>query len=149
MKRNLPPKTHFLHLLTPSLEGVHKLLSQKLSLYNRPGEPKIKFGAFCRDWFRSGINTLDLFGYNKEEIKYYQTRTPSYWSLRSFWNEKGAVLQIDSYQNITRQWNIALNMLRLRAKGFTSGKTVQTTIFLSPQITTQKITAIHFWQMAL
>ncbi len=68
--------------------------------------------------FRSGFENLDLFGYDRREIKYYRTRTPYTEIFALFGMKKEQFAKLLHTQNITKQWNIALNMLRLRNEGF-------------------------------
>ena len=88
--------------------------SYSLGLSNR----KLFFESSYKTGFKSGIDYLDLFGYNQDEIKYYHTRTPYTEIFALFGQKKEQYFRLLHTQNITRQWNIALNMLRLRDEGF-------------------------------
>jgi Putative porin len=68
--------------------------------------------------FRSGINSLDFFGYNHQDITYYWTRTPYTEIFGLFGMKKEQFSRILHTQNISKRWNIALNMLRIRSEGF-------------------------------
>src|SRR4051812_12481061 len=101
-----------------SMEGVQKYFPNNfpysLGLANR----KLFFESDPSPGFKSGLSNLDLFGYNKEEIKYYKTRTPYTELFVVFGMKKEQFSRILHTQNINKQWNIALNMLRLRSEGF-------------------------------
>jgi len=68
--------------------------------------------------FRSGISSLDLFGYTKDVLKYYRTRAPYTEIFGVFGMRREQFSRLLHTQNITRRWNIALNMLRIRSEGF-------------------------------
>ena len=101
-----------------SLDGIQKYYPHNfpysLGLSNRKllFEPSLEIG------FRNGFESLDLFGYNKNKIKYYRTRTPYTEIFALFGMKKEQFARLLHTQNITKQWNIALNMLRLRSEGF-------------------------------
>lgn len=67
--------------------------------------------------FVDGFNNLDLFGYNKQDIKYYRTRTPYTEALALFGVKKEQFAKLLHTQNITKQWNIAFSMLRVNMVG--------------------------------
>ncbi|MBI4930348.1 MAG: hypothetical protein HY841_06275 [Bacteroidetes bacterium] len=101
-----------------SLDGIQKYFPNDfpygLGLSNR----KLFFETFSEIGFRNGFESLDLFGYNRDEIKYYRTRTPYTEIFVLFGMKKEQFARLLHTQNITKQWNIALNMLRLRSEGF-------------------------------
>ena len=100
-----------------SLDGVQKYFPNNfpysLGLANR----KTIFESSPEIGFRSGFDFLNLFGYSKEEIKYYHTRTPYTEINVVFGMKKEQFSRLIHTQNITKQWNIALTMLRLNMVG--------------------------------
>lgn len=104
--------------LDTALEGVQKYFPGNfpfsLGLGGRnlshPFDPKIGF--------RSGFNNLDFLGYNREDVKYYRVRAPFTEVFVLFGAKKEQYSKIIHTQNITKQWNIAVSMLRVRAEGF-------------------------------
>lgn len=101
-----------------SLDGVQKYFLNNfpygLGLANR----KLLFESSSDIGFQSGFDFLNLFGYQKDEIKYYHTRTPFTEVNVVFWMKKEQFSRLLHTQNITKQWNISLNMLRIRSDGF-------------------------------
>ena len=85
-----------------------------LGLANR----KLLFELPAETGFRSGLEELNLFGYNRNEIKYYNTRTPYTEIMAVFGQKKEQYARLLHTQNITKQWNIAVNMLRMHSEGF-------------------------------
>ena len=100
------------------MEGVQQYFPNafpySLGLANR----KLMFEPSMQIGFRSGFDDLDIFGYNKEEMKYYRARTPYTEVFGLFGMKKEQYSRILHTQNISKQWNIALNMLRIRSEGF-------------------------------
>ena len=100
------------------LYGIQKYIPNNfpygLGLANR----KVLFNPSSEIGFRSGFDDLDLFGYNRNEIKYYNTRTPYTEIFAVFGQKKEQYARLLHTQNITRQWNIAFHMLRLHSEGF-------------------------------
>src|ERR1022692_840828 len=85
-----------------------------LGLANR----KLTFDPSLEIGFSSGFDYLDLFGYNNEAMNYYHTRTPYTEAFVLFGMKQEQYSKILHTQNITKRWNIALNMLRIRSTGF-------------------------------
>lgn len=108
----------FYKSIDTSLDGIQKYFPNNfphsLSLANR----KLSFNSSAEIGFRSGFEGLDLFGYNRNEIKYYRTRTPYTEVFAVFGQKKEQYAKLLHTQNINKQWNVALNMLRLRSEGF-------------------------------
>lgn len=100
------------------LEGVQKYFPNNFTYSLNLAGRKLHFEPLTEIGFRSGFNNLDLFGYNKEAIKYYRARTPYTEVFGVFGMKKEQFSKLLHTQNITKQWNIALNMLRIRSEGF-------------------------------
>ncbi len=105
-----------------SMDGVQRYFPNnfpfQLGLANR----KLIFQSDPEIGFRTGFDPLDLFGYNKEEMRYYHTRTPFTEVFPMFGGKKEQQVKLFHTQNITQQWNIALNMMRIRSEGFYHGQ---------------------------
>ncbi|MEK6616290.1 MAG: putative porin [Bacteroidota bacterium] len=116
--KNFFPNNSDYTSIDTSLDGIQKYFPNNfpysLGLSNR----KLFFEPSSEIGFRSGFESLDLFGYNRDEIKYYRTRTPYTEIFALFGMKKEQFARLLHTQNITKQWNIALNMLRLRSDGF-------------------------------
>lgn len=65
--------------------------------------------------FQTGFNDLNLFSYNRDQILYYNTRAPYTDLYVIFGAKKEQFSHILHTQNITKQFNIAMNMLRIRS----------------------------------
>ncbi|MFH1004896.1 MAG: putative porin [Bacteroidota bacterium] len=85
-----------------------------ISLSNR----KMFFNSPFRIGFNSGYDYLDLFGYNKDAILYYDTRIPYTELFVLFGSKKEQFFRLLHTQNIRKNWNVAVSMLRLRSEGF-------------------------------
>ncbi len=102
-----------------SMDGVQNYFPKNnfpysLNLANR----RLIFDSSPYIGFKSGFDDLDLFGYHKDDLKYYHTRTPYTEVSATFGMKKEQFSRLLHTQNITKQWNISLNMLRLRSEGF-------------------------------
>jgi len=101
-----------------SLDGVQNYFPNNfpydLGLANR----KLLFEPASEIGFSSGFDYLNLFGYKKEDIKYYHARTPYTEINVVFGMKKEQFSRLLHTQNITKQWNISFSMLRLRSEGF-------------------------------
>ena len=114
LEKDFFPNNSSYKSIDTSLNGIHKYFPNNfpysLGLANR----KLNFEPSSDIGFRSGFDNLDLFGYNMNEIKYYRTRTPYTEIFALFGQKKEQYARLLHTQNVTKQWNIALNMLRLR-----------------------------------
>lgn len=99
-------------------EGVQKYFPNNFTYSLGLAGRKIIFAPSHEIGFRSGFNNLDLFGYNKEVVNYYKARTPYTEVFALFGMKKEQFSKLLHTQNISKQWNIALNMLRIRSEGF-------------------------------
>jgi hypothetical protein len=117
-EKDFSPNRALYTAIDTSMEGVQKYFPNNfqygLGLSNR----KLFFEPSTELGFRSGFDNLNLFGYNEKEIKYYKARTPYTEIFAVFGMKKEQYSRILHTQNITKQWNIALNMLRIRCEGF-------------------------------
>lgn len=106
------------HSIDTSLNNIQKYFPNNfpygLGLVNR----KLSYAVSPEIGFQSGLPNRDWFGYNRKETKYYRTRTPYTEVFALFGMKKEQLARLLHTQNITRQWNIAFNMLRLRSEGF-------------------------------
>lgn len=118
LENDFSPANSLYNSTDTSLSGVRKYFPNNFPYSFGLSNRKLFFSSSSAIGFRSGINDLDLFGYNKEAIKYYRTRTPYTEIFALFGMKKEQFARILHTQNITRQWNIALNMLRIRSEGF-------------------------------
>jgi hypothetical protein len=126
------------HSIDTSLNGVQKYFpnnfSYSLGLSNR----KLSFEPSSEIGFSSGLEPLDLFGYNRNETRYYRARTPYTEVFVLFGQKKEQFARVLHTQNITKQWNIALSMLRMRSDGFYQRQTcTDNNISLSSNYTTR------------
>ena len=89
-----------------SMDGIQKYFPNtfpySLGLSNR----KMTFEPSPTIGFRTGLDDLDLFGYKKDETKYYHTRTPYTEVNVLFGMKKEQYSRLLHTQNITKQWNI-------------------------------------------
>ena len=115
---NFSPNSSLYSSVDTSMDGVQRYFPgnfpYQLGLANR----KLIFEPASGIGFRSGFDNLDMFGYNKDEIKYYRTRTPYTEIFAVFGSKKEQYAKLFHTQNINKQWNIALSMLRIRSEGF-------------------------------
>lgn len=118
LEQDFFPNNSSFFSIDSSLNGIQKYFPNNflygLGLSNR----KLFFIPSSEIGFRSGTESLDLFGYNRSEIKYYRARTPYTEIFALFGQKKEQYAKLLHTQNITKQWNISLNMLRLRSEGF-------------------------------
>ncbi len=68
--------------------------------------------------FNHGFDGLDLFGFNKDSVRYYNTRTPYTELFALFGSKKEQFFRLLHTQNVTKNWNIAVSLLRIRSEGF-------------------------------
>lgn len=119
------PGNSFYNGTDTSLNNIQKYLQSdgwaffnnfpySMGLANR----KLFFEPSTETGFRSGLESLNLFGYNRDKIKYYRARTPYTEIFALFGQKKEQYAKLLHTQNITKQWNIALNMLRFHSEGF-------------------------------
>jgi len=104
--------------LDTALDGAQKYFPNNFPYSLGLASRKLTFESSTKIGFRSGFDNLNLFGYNKEAIKYYRTRTPYTEIFALFGMKKEQFSKIIHTQNITKQWNIAVNLLRVRSEGF-------------------------------
>lgn len=111
------------HSVDTSLNNIQRYFPvsfpYSLGLVNR----NISYNVSPEIGFKSGLANWDWFGYNRKEIKYYRTRTPYTEVFALFGMKKEQLARLLHTQNITRQWNIAFDMLRLRSEGFYNRQT--------------------------
>lgn len=117
-EKNLNQNSSLYTPIDTLLDGVQKYFPNNFPYSLGLASRKLSFESSPEIGFRSGFNKLDLFGYNKEAIKYYRARTPYTEIFGVFGMKKEQFSKLLHTQNINRQWNIALNMLRLRSEGF-------------------------------
>lgn len=67
--------------------------------------------------FRSGLNTMNVFSFSDDWIKYYRTRAPYTEAFLVIGQGKEQSFQLVHTQNVNRQWNVAFNILRANADG--------------------------------
>ena len=67
--------------------------------------------------FQSGLNTMNVFNYSNDSIKYFRTRTPYTELFLEIGQGKEQFFKLIHSQNITKQWNVALNILRANSEG--------------------------------
>ncbi len=116
-KEFFPSHTHYRSIDT-SLNEVQKYFPGNFSFGLGLSDRTSIFSPSFEIGFRSGLNELELFGFNRNEIKYFKTRTPYTEIFVLFGQKKEQFAKLLHTQNITKQWNITLAMLRLRSDGF-------------------------------
>jgi hypothetical protein len=112
-----PLHTHY-SLLDTTLDKVQRYFPNNYPFSLGLASRKLVFEPDTRIGFRSGLENLDLFGFSREEIKYYRTRAPYTEVMVLFGQKKEQFARVLHTQNITRQWNVAVNLLRVRSEGF-------------------------------
>ena len=101
-----------------SLDGIQRYFPGNFPYYLGLSNRKLTFEISTEIGFRSGLEKLNLFGYSSNEIKYYNTRAPYTEIFALFGQKKEQFARLLHTQNINKQWNIAVNMLRHRSEGF-------------------------------
>ncbi len=101
-----------------SLDRVQKYFPNNFTYSLGLSSRKIKYASSSEIGFRSGINNFDLFDYTTSQVKYYHTRAPLTEVMALFGMKKEQYAKLLHTQNITKEWNVALSMLRIRSEGF-------------------------------
>ena len=78
---------------------------------------KLNFSENYYIGFQSGLNTMNIFGYYLDSISYYRTRTPYTEMFLEIGQGKEQFFKLIHSQNITKHWNVALNILRTNSEG--------------------------------
>ncbi len=68
--------------------------------------------------FKLGMDDLDIFGFNRSAVKYFNSRAPFTEVSVVFGSKKEQYSKLTFTQNISKRWNIAFTMLRMRSDGF-------------------------------
>lgn len=100
-----------------SMDGIQKYFPNNFPYALSLAGQKHFFEPASDIGFDDGLNNLDLFGYNKRDIKYYRTRTPYTEVFALFGIKKEQFAKLLHTQNITRRWNLAFSMLRINMLG--------------------------------
>ena len=105
-------------MMDTNFYGVHRYFPNNFPYSLYLSSQRLSYRTSPSIGFTTGTELYNLFGYSRNDIKYFNTRAPFTSILLVFGQKKEQYSQIQHTQNITKQWNIALNMLRIRSEGF-------------------------------